>query len=71
MGSHFTYLSKLERGEFPAPSADMIVRLADTYRIDADELFVLVKKVPADLQIVLSSDYDAIKTVRNALALYS
>src|SRR5688572_9049611 len=45
-----TYLSKVERGEFPAPADDKIFKLADELGCDADELFALAGRVAADVQ---------------------
>lgn len=44
-----TYLSKIETGKFPPPSAEKIEALAKKLSVDADELLFLAKKAPRDL----------------------
>jgi len=45
-----SYLSKLERGQFPPPSEEVVLRLADELDLDADTLLALAGKVASDLQ---------------------
>lgn len=45
----FTYLSKIESGKLDfgdAPSAELIIRLAETLDADADKLLLLAGRVP-------------------------
>ena len=53
VGVTFTYLSKIENqrlsfGEFPGD--DLIVRLANALKADADELLLLAEKVPDSIR---------------------
>jgi transcriptional regulator with XRE-family HTH domain len=48
-----SYLSKIERGEQPAPSEDTIRALARELDEDADVLLALGGKVSADLQRII------------------
>jgi transcriptional regulator with XRE-family HTH domain len=50
----FTYLSKIENGRMPPPAADTIVRLAGALGVDPDELLLLARKVPGDIQPMLT-----------------
>lgn len=49
IGVNFTYLSKIENGEMPAPSEEKIFGLAENLQIDADELFSLARRLPGEL----------------------
>lgn len=53
-GIDFTYLSKIENGRMPPPAADTIVRLASALEIDPDELLLLARKVPGDIQPMIT-----------------
>jgi transcriptional regulator with XRE-family HTH domain len=53
-GIDFTYLSKVETGAMPPPSADTIVKLARALGADADELLLLAGKVPQDLVPIIT-----------------
>ena len=49
VGVGFTYLSKIESGKLDfgdAPSADLIVRLAEVLDADADELLLMAGRIP-------------------------
>jgi transcriptional regulator with XRE-family HTH domain len=54
MGIDFTYLSKVETGAMPLPSAETIIQLARALRADPDELLLLAGKVPADLVPIIT-----------------
>lgn len=49
IGINFTYLSKIENGEMPAPSEEKIFGLAKHLQLDADELFSLARRLPNEL----------------------
>lgn len=54
IGMSPTYLSKIERDEFPPPAEDKIVCIAEALGADPDELLALAGKVASDLsQIIL------------------
>jgi transcriptional regulator with XRE-family HTH domain len=48
-----TYLSKIERGEFPPPAEDKVVAIADALGQDRDELLALAGRVASDLADVI------------------
>lgn len=51
---NFTYLSKIESGEMPPPSEDLIEKLVLALELDRDEAFRAAAKLPQDLtQIAL------------------
>lgn len=47
------YLSKIERGIFPPPSQEVIVKLADVLNEDRDVLLALAGKLSSDLQSII------------------
>ena len=48
-----TYLSKIERGEFPPPAEDKVVAIADALGQDRDEFLALAGRVASDLTEVI------------------
>jgi transcriptional regulator with XRE-family HTH domain len=50
-----TYLSKVERGENPPPSADILEAVANALQIDGDELLGLAGKTPTRVQRALEA----------------
>ncbi len=54
VGIDFTYLSKIENERMPAPSEDVIVKLAVVLETDSDELLRLAQKVPQDIQSAIN-----------------
>jgi transcriptional regulator with XRE-family HTH domain len=44
-----TYLSKIERNEFPPPADDKVSKIAVITHLDEDHLFALARRVPSDL----------------------
>ena len=46
VGIDFTYLSKIETGDLPPPSDEVIAKLAQYLGADEEELFLLAKKIP-------------------------
>lgn len=53
VGIEPAYLSKIERGVFPPPSEDVIVKLADVLGEDKDVLLALAGKLSSDLQHII------------------
>lgn len=49
VGISATFLSKVETGEFPPPSAENIKRMAELLEVNADELLALAGKVDPGL----------------------
>lgn len=50
VGIEPAYLSKIERGVFPPPSEEVIVKLADELGLNRDILLALAGKLASDLQ---------------------
>ena len=48
-----TYLCKIERDEFPPPSEERIVAIADALGENPDRLLALAGKVPSDLSRII------------------
>jgi len=48
-----TYLSKIERGEFPPPAEDKVVAIADALGQDRDELLAMAGRIASDLAAVI------------------
>jgi transcriptional regulator with XRE-family HTH domain len=48
-----TYLSKVERDEFPPPAEDRVKAIADIIGCDADELLALAGRVSSDLTDII------------------
>lgn len=53
VGIEPAYLSKIERGVFPPPSEEAIVRLAEVLGEDKDVLLALGGKLSSDLQQII------------------
>jgi len=49
LGINFTYLSKLEGGDMPPPSEELIEKLVLTLELDRDGVFQAAAKLPQDL----------------------
>ena len=48
-----TYLSKVERDEFPPPAEDKVVAIAKVLKRDPDELLALAGKVSSELTAII------------------
>jgi transcriptional regulator with XRE-family HTH domain len=48
-----TYLSKVERDEFPPPAEDKVRKIAELLYCDADELLALAGRVSSDLSEII------------------
>ncbi len=48
-----TYLSKIERDEFPPPAEDKVIKIAEIIGSDADELLALAGKVSSELTQII------------------
>ncbi len=53
VGIEPAYLSKIERGVFPPPSEEVIVKLAQVLGEDKDVLLALAGKLSSDLQEII------------------
>lgn len=50
-----TYLSKIERGEFPPPSEEVIKKMADLLNYDINDLLAYADKVDSELLAIIQS----------------
>lgn len=53
VGMSPTYLSKVERGEFPPPSEEKVVAIAHALAQDPDEILALAGRVASDLAEII------------------
>jgi transcriptional regulator with XRE-family HTH domain len=53
LGISPTYLSKIERGEFPPPAEDKVVSIADALGEDRDVMLALAGRVASDLAAII------------------
>ncbi|MCI0390765.1 MAG: helix-turn-helix domain-containing protein [Acidobacteria bacterium] len=60
VGISATYLSKVETGEFPPPSAEKIKKMAELLDLNADELLALAGKVDPDLPEIIREQPKAV-----------
>ena len=51
-----SYLSRMERGEFPPPSEDIIIKIAKALSFDSDELLGLVNKIDPALKDIINEE---------------
>jgi HTH-type transcriptional regulator, competence development regulator len=50
-----TYMSKVERDEFPAPAEDKVRAIANIIRCDVDELLALAGRVSSDVTDIIKA----------------
>lgn len=60
----FSYISKLENGRNPPPSADTIVRICKVLGVPSDALLALTGKIPTDIQESISATVAAQEFLR-------
>ena len=56
IGMSPTYLSMIERGEFPAPAEDKVAAIAEIIGRDRDELLALAGRVSSDLETTIMAN---------------
>jgi HTH-type transcriptional regulator, competence development regulator len=56
VGMSATYLSKIERGDFPPPGEEKIKAIAKGLGRDADELLALAGRVASDLEEIIQQN---------------
>ena len=59
IGVDFSYISKIENGRLPPPSADTIVNISQVLEIEPEELLALTGKIPSKVQESLSGSKSA------------
>lgn len=60
LGISNTYLSKLENGKEPLPKG-LILSISDLYKIPAERLICITKKMPDEIMRMLFNRPDAVK----------
>ena len=55
-----TYLSKIERDEFPPPTEDRVKQIAEVLGLDSDQLLALAGRVSTDLTEIIRREPHAI-----------
>lgn len=71
IGIDFTYISKIENGSMEPPAEDKIIKIADVFNRDANELLIAAKKVPTDFQKIITENKNVPMFLRSASKLSS
>jgi transcriptional regulator with XRE-family HTH domain len=50
IGITSAYLSKIERGANKLPSDDLLIKLAELFQLEADDMFVAANRFPIDMR---------------------
>ena len=50
----FGYLSNIERGKVNPPSRKVVLKIAEELAVDKDELLVLARRVPSDVEPIIT-----------------
>lgn len=66
VGIDFSYISKLENGRLPPPSAETTVEICHALNVDPDELLVSAGKIPPAIREAISTSPAAIQFLRDA-----
>ena len=69
IGLDFSYISKVENGRLPPPSADTIVAICTVFGINAETLLALTGKIPSEVQKTVSGSRAAQEFLREAQQL--
>lgn len=68
MAINFTYLSKIETGQLPAPSVEVLEKMAIAYGVSRLELFLRAKRLPPEWETQLFDPltfYEVAKLIHN------
>jgi len=68
-GVDFSYISKLENGRLPAPSAETIVRLSRILGCPPEEMLAPAKKFPSSVEHGISGEPAALRFLDDASKL--
>jgi transcriptional regulator with XRE-family HTH domain len=66
VGIDFTYISKIESGTMDPPAEDKIIKIAEIFNVNPDQLLISAKKVPSELQKVITDYQDLPLFLRKA-----
>jgi transcriptional regulator with XRE-family HTH domain len=58
VGIDFTYISKIESGAMDPPAEDKIIKMAQVFMVNPDQLLISAKKVPSELQKIITEHQD-------------
>lgn len=68
-GLDFSYISKIENGRIPPPSADTMVLICKILGVKSEELLALTGKLPSEIQTNISSSRAAQVFLREAQSM--
>lgn len=71
VGIDFTYISKIESGTMDPPKEDKIIKMAEVLGENPDIMLIAAKKVPSDLQKVITENKEVPAFLRSASDLSS
>lgn len=66
---NFGYLSNIERGKVGPPSKKVILKMAEKLSIGEDELLVLARRVPSDVEPIITENPHIPAVLRRAKGL--
>lgn len=69
VGVDFSYISKLENGRLPPPAAATVVRMAEILGCSDDELLAAARKLPMDVENVVTEQPGGLRFLREASKL--
>ena len=64
VGVDFSYISKIENGRLPPPSADTIVQICKILNIPPENLLALTGKIPSDITQTIAKNSTAQEFLR-------
>lgn len=69
VGIDFTYISKIESGTMVPPSEETIIKMAEVLGEDPDIMLIAAKKVPSDMQKIITENKEVPVFLRRASTL--
>jgi transcriptional regulator with XRE-family HTH domain len=69
VGVDFSYISKLENGRIPPPSADTIVKISEALSVEPAVLLSLTGKLPSEVKEMLGGSLAALEFLTEAKSL--
>jgi transcriptional regulator with XRE-family HTH domain len=69
VGIDFGYLSNIERSKVNPPSRNVVLRIARELAVDKDELLVLARRVPSDIEPIITQAPYIPRVLRRAKGL--
>ncbi|WP_432666382.1 helix-turn-helix domain-containing protein [Wukongibacter baidiensis] len=68
IGVGYPYISKIENGIEPPPSEEVLIRMSKTLEVGLDDLFIIAKKIPTDIQNLIIDNpeiYHLLRLIKN------